>query len=108
MNLHPLSDTFFTAAQVSVANVELLANHGVTTLVCNLPDGETANGETSADVRQAAEKAGMGFHYLPVVHGHFDPSNVSNLRQILAKEKGKIVGYCRSGARSANLWSMAQ
>ena len=108
MFIKKLSHCFSVVPQISVLNVQDLADRGFTTIICTRPDGEVSTGETSQEMRQAAVTAEVSFHYLPMVPGEVDPKHVEALRKILRDESGLVVGYCRTGARAAKLWAMMQ
>ena len=54
-----LSDTLVVSAQPALEDFAPLAAQGFKVVVCNRPDGETADQPLTADVRQAVEAAGQ-------------------------------------------------
>lgn len=106
--LRQVGNGVFVAGQIEPGNVEALAREGCTVLICNRPDNE-APGQPSADsIRAEAQKHGIAFHYIPVGHGGVSADMVEQMRTALADTDGLVVCYCRSGARSAQLYAFAR
>ena len=108
MNINQLSKDYGAAPQITVADVQELADRGFTSIVCNRPDNEVSAGETSQDIQQAAAAAGLEFHHLPLAPGELNLKHVEALRRILKNESVQVLGYCRTGGRAASLWALAQ
>ena len=103
-----LTSTFSVAAQLSPADLPAMAAQGFKTVINNRPDGEGGDAQPlSADLQQAALAAGLHYVYLPVVSGAVTPANVGALRDALASAPVPVLAFCRSGARSAQLHSLA-
>ncbi len=82
---------------------------GFATLINNRPDGEGGSGQpTSHDIELAALAAGLHYVYLPVVAGAITPAQALAMRQALANAPVPVLAFCRSGARSAQLYALAQ
>jgi len=99
---------FLAAPQIGIAHVEEAKAQGVTTIVNNRPDGEEPDAPQDADMRAAAEAAGLGYHYIPVTHAGFSHGQIDALNAALEEAEGTVLAYCRSGTRSTLLWSLAQ
>jgi len=56
----------------------------------------------------AAEKAGLQVRYQPVVASLISLEDVLEFKQLYAELPKPILAYCRSGARCANLYQLAQ
>ena len=50
----------------------------------------------------------MEFRYIPVVSGSITGEDVAAQAAALQQLKGPVFAYCRSGARSTNLYGMVQ
>lgn len=102
------TDAFATCGQISAADVALLAEQGFRTLINNRPDGEGGAAQPlSEELAKAAEQAGIAFVHLPVVPGQITAEQASAMRDILADAEKPVLAFCRSGARSTNLWQLA-
>jgi len=107
MRFKRLSDHYAVAMQIDPEDVEFYAGEGFTTIVCNRPDGEDYGQPTSASVREACEKHGIEFHMLPIDSPVVHPDTVRQFLDVMRSAKGPVLGYCRTGTRSAILWQMA-
>ena len=114
MDLRRLTDTIFVAPQIDIADLPRLADAGFTTLIDNRPDGEIEAALQSARMAEAAEAAGLAFHYLPIEPGGLTPALADRLGSLIdeaaqgAEPGDKILAYCRSGTRSASAWALSQ
>lgn len=102
-----LDDRFAVAGQVRVEHVPLIRDAGYTTIICNRPDNEAHDQTPSDAIAQAAREAGLAFHYVPVSPAGMTRDNVEQTKAILQAAQGRVFAYCRSGARSTNLYAMA-
>src|SRR5690349_5802349 len=108
MNLKTLTPTLSVTPQISPDDVATLAAQGVTTLICNRPDGEQPGQPDHDTMAAAAQAAGLQFEFIPVVSGQLRPEQAQAFGSALAKAPGPVVAYCRSGTRSATLWALSQ
>jgi sulfide:quinone oxidoreductase len=107
MNYARLSDNYSVAPQIQAADVEFFAGEGFTTLICNRPDGEDTGQPPSAAIRDACEQHGIEFHMIPMRGRMLSPETVSQFLDVMSNASGPVLGYCRSGTRSAILWQVA-
>lgn len=104
-----LNAAFAVTAQLTVGDVPGLAAQGFTALINNRPDGEGGSAQPlSRDIEQAARTADLHYVYLPVVSGAITPAQAVAMRQALATALAPVLAFCRSGARSAQLYQLAQ
>ncbi|QIG78664.1 TIGR01244 family sulfur transferase [Stakelama tenebrarum] len=102
-------DSNFTASpQITPEQVADIKAAGFTTLVCNRPDGEEEGQPRSADVRAAAQEAGLHWEFIPVTAAGFSGNQVEAMVDTLKTSDGPVFAYCRSGTRSTNLWALAR
>ena len=93
---------------ISPADMSGIAAAGYVAVVNNRPDGEAMFGQPrTADLKAAAEQAGLTFLDLPFAGPNLQPDQVRAFRDLLASRDGKIVAFCKSGMRSALLWGAA-
>ncbi len=100
----------YVASQIALADLPSLAAAGVTLLICNRPDGEDRTQPTAAETAHAAEALGVGFLHLPItaLHEIARRPRLEELAQAIAATSGRVLAYCRSGARSAALLAAKQ
>ena len=103
------------AADVCVApqlNAEAMAEAarlGFKSVVNNRPDFEGGPDQpTSADIAAAAQAAGMEYRFLPVAGGYQSPEEAAQMARLLQELPRPMLMFCRSGARSARLYALAQ
>ena len=56
----------------------------------------------------AATVAGLHYVYLPVVSGSITPEQVQAMHKVLISAPKPTLAFCRSGARSAQLFGLTQ
>ena len=101
------TDDFATAPQLAPEHMTAIAAHGFKTVINNRPDMEGGPDQpTSAQMQAAAEAAGLNYHYLPVVSGAITPEQVVQMASLVESANGPVLAFCRSGARSTQLWSL--
>ena len=96
------------AGQLKPGDMAEIAAAGYAAVVNNRPDGEALFGQPStADLRKAAEAAGLLFLDLPFSGPRATPDQVRAFVDLLASQPGPVVAFCKSGMRSALLWGAA-
>ncbi|HEV2815679.1 MAG TPA: TIGR01244 family sulfur transferase [Allosphingosinicella sp.] len=100
-----LSDTVLVAdRQLRPEDMEAVAAAGVALIVNNRPDGEEPGQPAGAEIEAAARAAGLDYRHIPV-SGGIRPDQVAAMAAAMGE--GKLLAFCRSGARSTLLWAMA-
>ena len=100
---------FAVAAQLSADQMADAAVQGFKTVMNNRPDGEGGtNQPQSQSIADAAQANGLHYIYLPVVTGAITPEQALAMRAALQAAPHPVLAFCRSGARSAQLYALAQ
>ena len=107
MRIVQLSENYSVTMQIDPDDVEDFAEQGFTTIVCNRPDGEEYRQPTSASVREACEQHGIAFHMIPMRGSAVSPETLQQFINVISNADGPVLGYCRTGTRSAILWQVA-
>ena len=107
MRIIELSDNYSVTMQIDPDDVDDLAEQGFTAIVCNRPDGEDQGQPTSASVREACDRLGISFHMLPMQGSAVSPETLQQFVDVIRNADGPVLGYCRTGTRSAILWQVA-
>lgn len=102
MDTRPIADGIAVAGQIALSDVEAIADLGFRTLISNRPDTEPGTVPHN-EIRAAAEKAGMAFHYVPVELTGITEANVRDMSAAMERAERPVLAYCRSGGRCANL-----
>ncbi|MEK6542118.1 MAG: TIGR01244 family sulfur transferase [Pseudomonadota bacterium] len=103
-----LTENMFVSPQIDVAAVADAARHGVTLIINNRPDGESADQAPGADIAAAARAVGIAYVAIPVTQAGFSMPQVEEMAAAINGAGGSVLAYCRSGTRSTNLWALAQ
>lgn len=106
--LIPLTEKLYVAPQISVDTVVEAARQGVTLIINNRPEGESADQTPGETIEAAAKGEGMAYAAIPVTHAGFAPWQIDALDEALGKLDGKALLYCRSGTRSTLLWALSR
>ncbi|MEL6920373.1 MAG: TIGR01244 family sulfur transferase [Pseudomonadota bacterium] len=103
-----IADDFAVSGQILPAQVTEIAALGFKAIACNRPDHEAPDQPTADMIAAAATDAGVAFFNIPVSPIGMTYENVDATKVMLAQVDGPIFAYCRSGARSTNLWQFVQ
>jgi len=102
-----LDDKVLVSGQIAPDDVAGLADHGITMLVNNRPDGEDPDQPLAGDIEEAAAAAGLAYRFVPIVRG-IGPADVEAMQEAMREAgEGKLLAFCRSGNRSALVSAMA-
>ena len=110
MSVSPVAidDRVAVCGQLQPHDMADIASAGYVAVVNNRPDREALFGQPrTADLKAAAEAAGLMFLDLPFSGPRATPDQVRALADLLAERPGRIVAFCKSGMRSALLWGAA-
>jgi uncharacterized protein (TIGR01244 family) len=108
MTLRRIDDTISVAPQIAPGQVPEIAASGFKAIVNNRPEGEELGQPSGAEIRAAAEAAGLSYAEIPVTHAGFSATQVEAMAKALEGAGGPVLAYCRSGTRSCNLWALAE
>jgi uncharacterized protein (TIGR01244 family) len=99
---------FGTTGQISKEDIPEIAAAGYKSIIDNRPDFEGGMEQPlHTDIEQAVKAAGLTFSYLPVISGQITPAQVQQMADLLESLPKPILAFCRSGARSTNLYHLA-
>jgi uncharacterized protein (TIGR01244 family) len=85
-----------------------LAAEGFTTVVCNRPDGESPGQAGMDEMEAACHEAEVLFIRYPVSVMNFPGADLEGLGALFDDPNQKVLAYCRSGTRCANLWILSR
>lgn len=108
MDIKTIDKTISVSPQISVDDLAAIRAAGYRSIICNRPDGEGADQPTFAEIENAAGKQGLEACYLPVVSGRVRDKDAEEFGEALASLPKPVLAYCRTGTRSATLWSLAK
>jgi uncharacterized protein (TIGR01244 family) len=99
---------FSTTGQISPDHVAQIAALGYKSVIDNRPDLEGGHEQPMhSDIEKLVQATGMRFAYLPVVSGAITQEQVHQMADLIESLPKPILAFCRSGARSTNLYHLA-
>ena len=107
MEIRTVDQGFAVAPQFQPGEMQALADAGYVAVICNRPDGEEDGQPPIADMRAAAQDAGLAFHHIPVWGGQFPDGAIAAFRAVRMGTQGPLLAYCRTGTRSITLDTLA-
>lgn len=102
-----LTPQLSVAAQISVADLDELAQAGFKSIVCNRPDGEGADQAGFDEIAKAAQALGLQARYLPAETGKVSDEQGAAFGKLMDELPKPVLAYCRSGMRSSTMWALA-
>ncbi len=108
MRLFKFDETISIATQITVADVQRLADAGFKGIICNRPDNEDYIQTNFADIAAAAEAAGIKAYYVPMPHGGLSMNDIEDFDKARKAIGEPVLAYCQSGARTSSMWALHQ
>lgn len=108
MDLRKITDTLSVSPQITAEDIAALKGAGFGAIICNRPDGEAADQPSFAQIAAAAKAAGIAARYVPVQPGMIADADVDAFDAALQEVPRPVLAYCRTGTRSATLWSFLE
>ncbi|UXU73869.1 MULTISPECIES: bifunctional protein tyrosine phosphatase family protein/NAD(P)/FAD-dependent oxidoreductase [unclassified Paracoccus (in: a-proteobacteria)] len=106
MELKEISPKFAVSPQIAVSDMAAIKAAGYRAIICNRPNGEGADQPSFEEIEAAAKAEGIEARYVPVQSGMVTDEDVSAFSQALTEVQRPVLAYCRTGTRSATLWSL--
>ncbi|MEX0957475.1 MAG: TIGR01244 family sulfur transferase [Rhizobiaceae bacterium] len=107
MDIRQVAQDFSVSGQIDPADIATIKAAGFRSIICNRPDHEDG-AVPHQTIEAAAREAGLAFRYIPAVSGQLTMTDVDDTATALNDLEGPVFAYCRSGARSTNLYMMAK
>jgi sulfide:quinone oxidoreductase len=108
MLMRKLTEDISVAGQIEPGDVAMIARAGFRSVVCNRPDGEGSDQPAFADIARACAAVGLESRYLPITPGQLGAGEAESFSAAVRELPSPILLYCRSGARSTLLWTLAE
>ncbi len=108
MTIRKLSNDFAAAGQITTEDMAQIASLGFKSVICNRPDGEAFGQPGHEEIAKAAAAHGLEFRHFPVVSGRVGEADLEAFGKVASELPKPVLAYCRSGARSAQLWTLWQ
>jgi uncharacterized protein (TIGR01244 family) len=108
VSLQPIAQDVYAAPQLTPEAMAAAAEAGFKAVLNNRPDMEGGPEQpTSAAIEAAAVAAGLQYAYLPVKGGYQSPEEIAQCAALLKTLPRPLLMFCRSGARSTQLYMQA-
>ena len=107
MELNQINKRLTVSPQITVDDVKAIADAGFRAIICNRPDGEGPDQPTFEEIDAAAQAAGLKTVYMPVTSGKVRDEDAADFGEAMDTLPGPVFAYCRTGTRSATLWSLS-
>lgn len=108
MEIKEISPNLSVSAQIAPTDIADIAAAGFRSIICNRPDGEGADQPSFEEIEASAKEAGLEVRYIPITAGMVTDADADDFGTALRELPGPILAYCRTGTRSATLWSLSQ
>ena len=103
-----ITEDFSVSPQLAPEAMVQAAAAGFKSVINNRPDFEGGPEQpTSAAMEAAARAAGLEYRHLPVNGAYQSPEQIAAMRELLDTLPKPVLAFCRSGARSTNLFAQA-
>lgn len=108
VSLQPIAEDVYAAPQLTPEAMASAAEAGFKSVINNRPDMEGGPEQpTSASIEAAAKAAGLQYAHLPVQGGYQSPEQIAQCAALLKALPRPLLMFCRSGARSTQLYRQA-
>lgn len=108
MDIRKIADRYCVTPQITPEDIAAIHAAGFETIICNRPDAEVPTELSAANMRAAAEAAGLEFHDLPLTHDSMTAQRIARQRAICAEADWPVLAYCASGTRCTVVWALGQ
>ncbi len=108
MTIKAINAGLSVSPQILPDDIAAIAAAGFRSVICNRPDGEGADQPAFAEIEAAARAAGLQAAYQPVISGQVKDADAEAFGALFATLPKPVFAYCRSGTRSATLWSLSE
>ncbi len=107
-NIKHITPDFAVSPQITAPQLAQLQAAGFSTVICNRPDHEDAGQPTFAEIKAAAEAAGLKAYHIPVTPGQASKDDVAAFTTAVTAAHGKVLAYCRSGKRAQSMFDASR
>ena len=106
MELKKITEKTAVSPQITPQDIAAIKEAGFRAIICNRPDGEGADQPSFEEIEATAKKVGLEAAYVPVTSGKVRDEDVESFGAALKDLPRPVLVYCRTGTRSATLWSL--
>lgn len=107
LHINQLSETFSVSGEMHETDLKTLTDMGVDTIINVRPDFEVEHQISSERWQQLARAHNLHYALIAVKPCQYHREKVSSFKAALAQSNAKVHCFCRTGARAAHLWALA-
>ena len=105
MFIKSIDQRFSITGQISLGDLEKIAQSGFKTVINFRPDGEGGDTQpTSAALAAKAAALGLAYAYIPVIPNQIQAGQVATLGTIFGQHPQPVLGFCRTGNRAQTVY----
>ena len=108
MEYRQITDEYAVSGQIAPEDIAAIKAAGFRSIICNRPDDEQPDQPTAAEIAVAAQAADLIFRHIPFTSGQMTEADVQAMVEALDEIPGPVFAFCRSGARSTNIFMAAE
>ena len=108
MEHRQITDDYAVSGQIAADDIKDIKAAGYRSIICNRPDDEQPGQPTAQEIAVAAAAADIIFRHIPFTSGQMTAEDVQKMAEALDEIPGPVFAYCRSGARSTNIYMAAK
>ena len=108
MDAQALTAGLSVSPQIMPEDIQGVKDQGFRSIICNRPDGEGSDQASFFEIAAAAKRLGLEARYIPIVAGKVQDIDAQAFEEAVNELPGPTLAYCRTGTRSATLWSLAK
>ena len=102
-----ITDDYAVAPQLAPDDLKQVAEQGYKSIIVNRPDGEGTGQPSFSEMAAAAAALGLKVEYVPISPMGMTPVDADRFKQAYDTLPKPVLAYCRSGARSTNIFKLA-
>ncbi|MBD9372937.1 TIGR01244 family phosphatase [Rhizobium sp. ARZ01] len=108
MDIRAINDEYSVSGQITVEDLEEIKALGFKSIVCHRPDHEAPDQPEFSAIAARAKELGIDMTHVPVGPMGVTADAVRDMVDALDELPRPMLGYCRSGARSTNIYAQTQ
>ena len=108
MDIRQIDDEYSVSGQISIEDLDDIKAQGFKSIVCHRPDHEVPDQPEFAFIAARARELGLEITHIPVGPMGVTADAVRGMVDALDEMPRPMLGYCRSGARSTNIYGQTQ
>lgn len=107
MDVRTITPNVSVSDQISPDDIATIRAMGFKAIIGNRPDNEAPDQPAWAEIKEAAEAAGLKTAFIPITPGRMGDDQALAFRKAVTGFDKPVLAYCRTGTRSSQLWALA-